>query len=319
MQRYIARRIALFIPTLLLITVLVFFFLRILPGDPALLLLAGDLGGGTFTQEELDNLRHEMGLDKHITVQYGNWLWDLLRGDLGTAMHFQTEVKDELAVRIPLTLELAFMAGIMSFILAVPLGIISALKQDSLIDYAARIFTFAGISVPTFVVALVTVYLLVRFFNYFPPLGYTTLWEEPLTNLQQLIFPALTLTMFQMNFTARVTRSAMLEVLREDYIRTARAKGLREQRVIFFHAIKNAFLPVVTTAGWAFGVLLGGTIIVEKIFVIPGLGTLLLSSIIKRDYTLITGIILVIGCGVLVVNLLVDLLYGWLDPRIRYV
>ena len=318
MQRYIARRLGLFIPTLILISVLIFVFLRILPGDPALLLLAGDLGGGNFTQEDLDNLRHKMGLDRHITLQYGNWLWDLLHGDLGTAMHFQTEVKDELAPRIPLTLELTFIAGILSIILAVPLGIISALKQDSIVDYAARIFTFAGISVPTFVVGLVTVYFLVRVFNYFPPLGYATLWEDPLINLQQLIFPALTLTMFQMNFTARVTRSAMLEVLREDYIRTARAKGLREERVIFLHALKNSFLPVITTAGWAFGVLLGGAIIVEKIFVIPGLGTLLLSSILKRDYTLITGIILVIGCGVLLINLLVDLLYAWLDPRIRY-
>jgi peptide/nickel transport system permease protein len=191
-------------------------------------------------------------------------------------------------------------------------------KRDSGIDYVARIFTFTGISIPIFVTGLVVIYLLVRLFDWFPPLGYASLWEDPLINLQQMIFPILVLAFFELNFTARVTRSAMLEVLREDYITTARSKGLGERKVILVHALKNAFLPIITVSGWSLARLLGGTIIIEKIFLVPGMGTLLLDAITARDYTLIQAIVLVYAIAVLTANLCVDLLYAWLDPRIRY-
>ena len=318
MQRYAAKRIALFVPTILLVTLLVFLLMRVLPGDPALLILAGETGEGVFTEEDLSNLRHRLGTDRPTYVQYGDWLWGAVRGDLGTTLFYRTGVVSEIAPRLPLTLQLAVMAAIISSILAVPLGIISAIKQKTVIDYAARIFTFTGISIPTFVVGLLVVFFLVRIFNWFPPLGYATITEDPWKNLQQMIFPALTLAFFQLNLVARVTRSAMLEVMREDYIRTARSKGLREFKVIFLHALKNAFLPVITVSGWSLGILLGGSVIIEKIFVVPGMGVLLIQAIGIRDYTLITGLVVVFATGVIVINLLVDLVYAWLDPRIRY-
>ena len=318
MSQYIVKRLLLYIPTVLLLTLMTFTLMNIIPGDPALLFLAGPRGEGSFTQEELDNLRHELGTDRQVIVQYVDWLWGLLQGDLGTALFYRTQVIDEIIPRLPVTIELALISSLISFILAVPLGVISAIKQDSVLDYAARLFTFTGISVPTFVVGLLVVYALVSIFNWFPPLGYKKPWEDPWQNLQQLYLPALTLAFHQMNFTARVTRSSMLEVMREDYIRTARSKGLREQKIIFLHALKNAFLPIITVSGWALGLLLGGTIIVERIFVVPGMGTMLIDSIHVRDYTLIQGAVLLYGVMVLTVNLLVDLLYAMLDPRIRY-
>ena len=318
MRQYIAKRLLLYLPTILLVTLLVFGLMRVIPGEPALLILGGASGDANFTDEDLRKMRHELGTDRPIYVQYGDWIWGLLHGDLGMSMYYRLPVMEELGPRIPLTIELAVMAGIISFILAVPLGIISAVKQDSVGDYIARLFSFTGISIPIFVTGMVVIYILVRLFNYLPPLGHTTLWEDPLKNLQQLLFPALALAFFQMNFIARVTRSAMLEVLREDYVRTARSKGLRERRVIYLHALKNASLPIITVSGWSLGILLGGTIIIERIFVVPGMGTLLLEGINNRDYTLIQADVMVYATAVLTVNLLVDLIYGWLDPRIRY-
>lgn len=318
MRQYIVKRLLLYVPTIILVTLLVFVLMRAIPGDPATLILAGTSGGGTFTEEDRARLRHELGTDRPLVVQYGDWMWGLLHADLGEGLYYGTPVKEELKSRFPLTMELALLSALISFIIAVPLGILSAVKQDSIIDYAARIFTFAGISVPVYVTGIVAIYLLVNSFNWFPPLGYADPWEDPWKNMQQMFLPALTLAFFQMNLIARVARSAMLEVLREDYIRTARAKGLREQRVLFLHGLKNAFLPIITVAGWSLGLLLGGTIIIEKIFVMPGMGTLLLESINARDYTLIQGVVMAYAISVLTVNLLVDLLYAWLDPRIRY-
>jgi peptide/nickel transport system permease protein len=235
-------------------------------------------------------LRHELGTDSPIYVQYGTWLWGLLHGNLGISLFYRTQIEKELGPRLPPTIELAFLGVISSFILAVPLGALSAVKRDSTIDYVARVFTFTGISIPIFVTGLVVVYLLTRLFDWFPPLGYASLWEDPLSNLQQMIFPVLALAFFELNFTARVTRSAMLEVLREDYITTARSKGLGECMIVLVHALKNAFLPIGTVSGWSLARLLGGTIIIEKIFLVPSMGTLLLDAITARDYTLIEAI-----------------------------
>ncbi len=318
MLQYIGRRALLFIPTMVLLTGLVFLFMRIIPGDPALLILAGNTGEGSYTEETLARLQHELGTDRGLATQYGNWMWDLLRGDLGNSYVRGLAISDMLAVRLPLTLELTIISILISFILAVPLGVISALTQNTLPDYIARVIAFTGIAIPTFVTGLITVYLLVRVFNWLPPLDYAQIWEDPIKNLTQMFFPSLALGFFMMAFIARVTRSSMLEVLREDYIRTARSKGLAEKRVVFIHALQNAFLPIITVSGWAFGILLGGTVIIERIFTLPGMGTLLLDSIFNRDYPVVQAEILVIAGLVLFLNLVVDLLYAWVDPRIRF-
>ena len=318
MQQYIAKRVLLFVPTVVLVTLLVFLFLRIIPGDPALLILVGSGGQGSFTPEELEVVQRELGTDRPLYVQYGTWIWDMLHGDLGESYIYGVSIKEMLKTAVPLTLELTFLGLLISFMLAVPLGIISALYQDRLPDYIARIVSFTGIAVPNFVTGIVTVYLLVRVFTWVPPLDYKPPWEDLGTNLQQLIFPALALAVFTMAYIARVTRSAMLEVLREDYIRTARAKGLREWKVIYAHALRNAFLPILTVTGWAFGVFLAGEVIIERIFVLPGLGSLLLSSTIQRDYPVVEVAVFLIAAMVLSLNLIIDVIYGWLDPRIRF-
>jgi len=317
-MRYIARRVVLYVPMLLLLTLVVFLLMRVIPGDPALLILAGTSGEGSFTQADLANLRHELGTDRPIFVQYASWIGGLLQGDLGMSLFYRTPIVQEIGPRLPATFELALMAGFVSLLFAVPLGTLSAVRQDSIVDYMARVFTFAGISIPIFVTGLVLVYFLVRLFNWFPPLGYAMLWEDPWINLQQMFFPVVALAFFELNFAARVTRSAMLEVLREDYVRTARSKGLQERRVVLLHALRNASLPIVTVAAWSFARLLGGSIIIERIFLVPGMGTLLLEAITARDYTLIQAIVLVYATVVLTANLVVDVLYAWLDPRIRY-
>jgi peptide/nickel transport system permease protein len=319
MGEYAIRRVLLFFPTLLVATVLVFTLFWIVPGDPALTILAGGEGdSGSVSQEQLQQLRQALGLDRPIYVQYGNWLWNVLRGDLGTSLWYKTPVWDQLKDRFLVTMELAVMAILLAFCVAVPLGVTSAVKQDTGFDYLSRIFSGIGIALPTFWLGILIVYALASFFQWLPPLGYATLWDDPLLNLQQLILPALTLAFHDLAFTARVTRSSMLEVMREDYLRTARAKGMMEILVIGRHALKNALLPVVTISGYQFGRLLGGVIIVESIFVVPGMGTLLIDSIVHRDFIVLQAIVLLIAAVVLSLNLMIDLLYGVLDPRIHY-
>jgi len=319
MGEYAIRRALLFIPTLLIATILVFALFWIVPGDPALVILTGGEGdSGTVSPEQLQQLRQTLGLDRPLYVQYGSWLWNVLRGDLGTSLWYKTPVWDQLRDRFLVTMQLAVMAILLAFGVAVPLGITSAVKQDTGFDYLSRIFCVIGVALPTFWLGILIVYALATFFEWLPPLGYVTLWDAPLTNLQQLIFPALTLAFTDLAFAARVTRSSMLEVMREDYMRTARAKGLQELLVVGRHGLKNALLPVVTVSGYQFARLLGGVIIVESIFVVPGMGTLLIDSIIHRDFMVLQAIVLVIAAVVLTLNLTIDLLYAVLDPRIRY-
>ena len=319
MGKYAIRRALLFIPTLLVATILVFTLFWIVPGDPALTILAGGEGdSGSVSVEQLQQLRQTLGLDRPIHVQYASWLTNALRGDLGTSLWYKTPVWNQLKDRFLVTMELAVMAIVLAVCAAVPLGVISAVKQDTGLDYLSRIFSSIGIALPTFWLGILIVYALASFFEWLPPLGYATVWDDPLLNLQQLILPALTLAFNDLAFTARVTRSSMLEVMREDYLRTARAKGLVELRVIGRHALKNALLPVLTVSGYQFARLLGGVIIVESIFVVPGMGTLLIDSIVHRDFIVLQAIVLLIAAVVLMLNLLVDLSYGVLDPRVRY-
>jgi peptide/nickel transport system permease protein len=319
MYQYISRRIFLFIPTLLLATILVFVLFWVVPGDAAMMILTGEEGeGGRVSAQELQNLRHQLGLDRPVYVQYADWLWSLLKGDLGTSIWYKIPVIEELKGRFVITLELAVMAILMAFVAAVPLGVISAVKQDTGVDYVSRIFALIGIAMPSFWIGILMVYGLAYFFNWLPPLGYASFTDDPLKNLQQLVFPALALAFHDMAFTARVTRSSMLEVMREDYMRTARFKGLAEWVVVGRHALKNGLLPVITISGYQFGRLLGGVIIIASIFVVPGVGSLLVDAIIHRDFVVIQGVILLTAAVVLVLNLVIDLFYGVLDPRIRY-
>jgi peptide/nickel transport system permease protein len=315
---YIVKRFLLFIPTLLLATLVVFILLRLIPGDPAMVKLVGETGEAKFTQEQLAAMRAKLGTDRPLYVQYSAWVWGMLRLDFGVSMFFEEAVSRDLAAKFPITLELTVLALLIATIIAVPLGLLSAIKQDTPADYVARIITIAGVALPNFWVGILIVYFLVLLFGWMPPLGYANVWEEPATNLQQLIFPALALGFYNMAFTARVTRSSMLEVYREDYIRTARAKGLAERVVILRHALKNALLPMVTVSGYEFGRLLAGTVVIENIFMVPGMGKLLIDSVLHRDYTTVQAVVVVTTVSVLILNLVLDMIYGWLNPRIRF-
>ena len=318
MTGYFFQRLALFVPTLILVSFVVFAIMRFLPGDPAIALLSQG-GEGSYTEEDVQRMREKLGTDKGYHVQYAEFIQGLVTGDFGESFFYTNiPVASMLETRFPLSIELALLALILSYLVAVPLGVMSAVKQDSWFDGVARVWTVGGIALPPFVVGLLTIFILARFLGWLPPLGYAQIWTDPLTNLQQMIFPALVLGYFNMAFATRVTRSAMLEVMREDYIRTARSKGLRELIVIARHALKNAFLPVLTVAGFQLSRLIGGAVIIEVIFVIPGVGSLLVNSVLIRDYPIVQATVMLIAVVVLVLNLIVDLAYGWLNPRIRY-
>ena len=318
MNTYVIKRFMLFIPTLLLVTLMVFALMRLVPGDPAELLLMGFEGDGQFSEQQLADLRAKLGTDRPLAIQYLDWIWGMMRGDFGVSMYFDTPISEDLAAKLPITLELSALALLLAFVVAIPLGVLSAVRQDTVADYASRIIAIAGVAMPTFWIGILVVYFLVTWFDWLPPLGYANLWQDPWRNLQQMFFPAVALGLYNMALVARVTRSSMLEVFREDYIRTARSKGLRERAVIVRHALKNAFLPILTISGWQVGRLIAGTVVIETIFLVPGMGRLLVDSILHRDYTMIQSIVMVIAFMVLALNLVVDLLYAWLDPRIRY-
>ena len=316
MTGYILQRLALFLPTLILASFLAFAVMRILPGDPAIAMLGG--AEGSFTQEDLDIVREQLGTNRPIHIQYFTWIADLFQGDFNDSYFLHVPVAELMKDRFPVSTQLAVMALIMSYVVAIPLGVLSAVKQDTIFDHAAKLFTIAGVALPTFWVGILILFVLSYYFNWVPPLDYASFFENPGTNLQQMIFPALALGYFNTAFAARLTRSTMLEVMHEDYIRTARSKGLKELAVISRHAIKNAFLPVITIVGFQLGRLFGGAVAIEAIFVIPGVGRLLVESVLIRDYPVVQASILMIALVVLVLNLVVDLLYGWLNPRIRY-
>ena len=320
MQAYIAKRLVLFVPTMILLSLLVFGFLRIIPGDPALAILTRGNADSieTITEEQLERMRERLGTNRPIYVQYFDWASGLLTLDFGNSLVTSAPVWEQLKRRIPITLELSIMSIFISTIVAVPLGVFSAIKQDTWGDYIARFITLIGLATPNFWVAVMTIFILVLAFNWIPPLGYATLWEDPWTNFVQLIFPAIALGTSGMAFQARVTRSAMLEILHEDYIRTARSKGLHERLVVSRHALRNALLPVVTLFGLAIGNAISGSVVIEFIFGVPGMGRFLITAIRQQDYSVVQGIVVIFGVMVLFANLITDIMYAWLDPRIRY-
>jgi peptide/nickel transport system permease protein len=317
MRTYILRRIVLMIPTLLGAVTLIFLIMRLLPGDVALYILGSD-ESSEMNREALQRIRSELGLDQPLIVQYGEWIWKALRFDFGNSYWTRQPVLDELGRRYPMTANLAILSLILGTLIAIPIGVLSAVRQDTMVDYAARIFSIAGLSVPSFWLAILIILGLVHYFNWLPPLDYAPFWVDPWLNFKQLVFPALATGYRLSAIGARMTRSSILEVLREDYVRTARAKGVQERVVVLRHALKNALLPVITIIGIELLVLFGGLVVVETVFTIPGIGRFLVDAITHRDYPSIQALVFVFSAFVLVINLLVDIVYGVLDPRIRY-
>ena len=316
MQQYVARRLLLAIPTLIGVCMLVFVLMRIIPGDVAILIVGGEEGSSD--PEALRMVREQLGLDKPMWEQFGDWFWGVMRFDFGHSLWTKESALSEIAKRFPLTLQLAIMATLLCVITAIPAGVICAIRQDSGLDYFLRVFTIVGLATPSFWLGLLVIIFLVRSFGWVPPLEYASPFTDFGENMAQLIWPTMVVAYREAALVARMTRSCMLEVLREDYIRTAWAKGLRERVVIYRHALKNATIPVVTLIGINFAFLFGGLVVTETVFTLPGLGRYVVNSIFHRDYPMIQAIVLVMAFITVMVNLLVDLLYGWFDPRVRY-
>ena len=318
MGSYVARRLLLFVPTLLGSSIIVFALLRIIPGDVALLILGGGEGAAVDPQE-LHQLRVELGLDHPLYVQYFDWIKGMVTLDMGTSLWTGEPVTKEIASRFPVTLQLAIIGVIVSTTIAIPLGLLSAMFQDSWLDHGVRFVTVAGMSLPNFWFATLIILALVLVFNWLPPIGSVPLfWENPAGSIPRLMLPAIALGWRVSAMTTRMVRSSTLEVLRQDYIRTGRAKGLREAVLMRRHALKNAMLPVITIIGVQASVLLGGSVIIESIFILPGIGGALIDSVFLRDWPLTQAIVMLMVAVALVLNLAVDLSYALLDPRIRY-
>ncbi len=288
--------------------------MRLLPGDAVIVLLGEELT----TREQIEAVRTKLGLDKPIHTQYFVWVKDILRGNLGRSLQTDEPVLGRIMERLPVSLEIALLAMATAIMIAIPVGVISAIRQDTTLDYSLRLVSITGLSTPSFWLGTILLVLPSIFFQWVPPLGFVNFFEDPLGNLQQVVFPVMVLGFTLSAGVMRLTRSALLEVLRQDYIRTAWSKGLREFSVISRHALKNALIPVVTLWGVQIGRLLGGTVILETIFSLPGIGRLTLEAITNRDYTQVQANVLFFALIFFTSNLIVDITYGWLDPRIKY-
>ncbi len=318
MRQYLIRRLVLFVPTLVIASVLIFLMLRVMPGDVATILLAGPNGDASYTQDDVEQLRKLLGLNDPIYVQYLDWAWGMLRGDLGNSFVLNKPIWQTVSAQFPVSLELGIFTIVVIWMIAVPIGILAAIKQDGWMDYILRGIAITGLAMPSFFVGMLVIYGLSSWFNWIPPLGYVHLWENPTKSLTQLIFPAVALG-FSINGTLlRMTRTQLLEVLREDYVRTARSKGLTEKVVIFRHAVRNALLPVITIAGAQLGLVFSGTIVIENIFNIPGIGRGILQAMFNRDLPMTQVYLTYFVFIALTANLIVDMMYAVLDPRIRY-
>jgi peptide/nickel transport system permease protein len=317
MARYILKRLLATVPTLLGVAILIFLLLRVVPGDVVEARYMGE-GGQFQSQDQMQIERKKLGLDQPLWKQFVTWMSGLARLDFGLSMWTGAPITEEIKLRFALSLQLALMATAVATLLAIPLGILAAVKQDTWIDYAVRVFSIAGLAMPSFWLGILLILVLLVVFHWLPPMVFTPLWVNPWENLQQLIWPALAVGYRYSAVSTRMMRSAMLEVLREDYIRTARAKGLWLKLILSRHALKNAMLPVLTIISLEFAFLLGGLVVTEQVFNLNGLGMLFVESISRRDYTLTQALVMLVATFFLVVNFLVDIAYAWLDPRIRY-
>ena len=316
MRSYVARRLLALVPTLIFASLIVFVTVRLIPGDVIDMMLSErDISAAELTRAQL---LAALGLDQPLWQQYASWLRNIVfHGDLGRSLWQGTPVSEQLAARLPVSFELGIIAMLIGLTIALPIGVYSAMRQDTAADYVMRSLSILMLSVPAFWVGTIVMVFPSIWWGWSPPVEYVAFSDDPLRNLKQMVLPAVVLGMALSAVTMRMTRTMMLEVLRQDYIRTAWAKGLSERLVVMRHALRNALIPVVTLIGLQAPLLIGGAVIIEQIFVIPGMGLLLLDAVRQRDYPVISGLFLVIGLAVMAINLLVDLSYGLLDPRVR--
>ncbi len=314
MTQYIVKRLLFSVAVVFVISIIVFSAVRLIPGDVCSIVLAAP----DVDPSQCAPIREELGLDEPLVTQYLTYMGGIFTGDWGTTLISKRDVWGEIATRIPLTLELTLLSTLFALAIAIPIGVISAVKQDGLLDYLLRFTTIGWLSIPSFWLGTMLIIFPAKWWGYSPPPGYVDIWDNPLKNLEQLYLPAFALGLALSASLARITRSAMLEVLRQDYIRTARAKGLNSRVVVVRHALKNAMIPVVTLFGLQVGVLFGGTVVLESIFSLPGLGNLTLGAVLIKDYPQVQGLVLFFAVVLVMLNLVVDLSYAWFDPRIRY-
>ncbi len=312
---YVIRRLVLVIPTLVGVAIAVFFLIRVMPGDVVVVKLRAD--GAAVSEETIQAERKRLGLDKPLYEQFIDYMVGLPRLDLGKSLWTGEPVIKEIALRMPVSFQIAIMAGVIAVLIAIPLGTISALYRDTWIDHTVRVVAVSGLAIPSFWLGMLTILALLSLFNWLPKIGYVPIWEDPITNLSVTIWPAASVGYRYAAVATRMMRSSLLEVMREDYIRTARAKGVWTRLIMSRHALRNALLPVVTVIGLEFAFLIGGLVVTEQVFNINGIGKLFVDATARGDFNLIQGLVLLIATIFIFVNLLVDLLYGWLDPRIR--
>lgn len=316
MRQYLIRRLLLVIPTLLFVSLIIFISLHFLPGNVVDVMIA-EMGGSGITADRAE-LIHALGQDVPIHIQYGRWLWGILQGDLGQSLITHRPVMESIIQRLPVSLELGVLALFFTVILSVPLGIWSAIRQDTISDYIGRSISIALLAIPGFWLGTMIMVYPSIWWNWSPSVLYIPFTQDPIENLKMFILPAFIMGMAPAGVMMRWMRTMMLETLRQDYVRTAWSKGLKERVVIFRHALKNSLIPVITVFGYQVPLLIGGAVIIEQIFSLPGIGSLMLDSLMKRDYTLVSAINLFIATVVLITNIIVDMTYGWLDPRVRY-
>jgi peptide/nickel transport system permease protein len=316
MLRYTANRLIMMVPTLIGVAVLVFFMLRIVPGDVVEVKLRAD--GGNVTQSAIEAERKRLGLDRPMSAQFADWMVGLATLDLGTSMWTSRPVAEEIAIRLELSFEVAIMATVVAVVIAIPLGTTAALMRDTWVDYVVRLVTIGGLAIPSFWLGMMIMIGLLSYFNWLPPITFTPIYVDIRANLVQLVWPALAVGYRYSAVVARMIRSSLLEVLGEDYIRTARAKGVYEKLVIGRHALRNALLPAITVIGLEFAFLIGGLVVTEQVFNLNGLGKLFVQSVSRSDFTLVQGLVMLVALFYVAVNLMVDLLYAVFDPRVRY-
>jgi peptide/nickel transport system permease protein len=319
MRKYAIKRVLIGIPTVFGAALLIFIIMRVVPGDVAVLILIGGVEEEEqIREEDLQALRVQLGLDKPLPLQFLTWMTDIARWDLGNSLWSRQPITDLIARRFPLTIQLALMALLISWVVAIPVGVLSALKQDTPLDYVPRFISIIGLATPNFWLGILTMTYLAAIFGWIPPLTYQAPWVNLADNFTQLIFPALVLGVSGAAIQVRIMRAQMLEVLRDDYIRTAYSKGLGTRTVVRRHALKNALIPVITLGGAQLNGLLGGSLVTEVVFNLPGFGNSIVQAVRLRDYPVIQNLVFMIAVIYILVNLGVDLLYGWLDPRISY-
>jgi len=318
MSAYIIRRLIQIVIVLILLTIFVFFIMRLLPGDPILIFIGQSQNVQALSPEMYDHLRHEYGLDQPLIMQYLNWLGDLFRGDLGKSISYSQNIGRLLLERFPVTLLLGVIALLISTFLGIAVGVMAAVRRGKWVDKIITPLSYIGITIPVFWLGILMIYAFGLKLHWLPTLGFTSPFDDFGKSVKQMIMPVICLSVFGLASNARLMRSSMLEVIRQDYIRTAWSKGLRERLVIFRHALKNSLIAVITLIGMGASSIFGGSVLVETVFAIPGIGRLMVSSIFGQDYIVVQDITLIIAIVILFINLAVDLTYGWFDPRIRY-